>query len=80
MSRESLVFVVGAILFLFPFLGVPQDFKDVVTVASGVVLMVLGVILRRSSFLRSIENSRGERQGDMFTESRKIPDESQNAL
>ena len=75
MSRESLVFIIGIALFLFPFLGVPQDVKDVITIAGGIALMLLGVLLRRAAFLRSIENIHGEREADMFTES-KIPDET----
>jgi cytochrome c biogenesis protein CcdA len=73
MSRESVVFVIGIILFLFPFLGVPQDVKDIITIIGGALLIVLGIILRRAAFLRSIENVKGEREGEMFTES-KMPD------
>ncbi|MBX2866341.1 hypothetical protein KTR10_00040 [Candidatus Kaiserbacteria bacterium] len=75
MSRESLVFVIGIVLFLIPFLGVPQDVKDIVIVGMGIIVIVLGIVLRRAAFLRSIENGNGEKEGEMFTES-KIPEET----
>lgn len=69
MSRESLVFFFGLLVFLIPFLGLPRTFKDVGLFVIGGVLMLLGFMLRRSAFVRSIEKSSGERQADAFTES-----------
>jgi hypothetical protein len=69
MSRESLVFVFGLLTFLIPFLGLPRDFKEIGLLVIGGSLMLLGVMLRRSAYLRSIEKSSGERQADEFTES-----------
>jgi len=69
MSRESLVFVLGFLVFLVQFLGIPQDWKEIFFLGAGVALMVLGFILRRVAFLRSIENESGERASDAFAES-----------
>ncbi len=69
MSRESLVFVFGLLVFLIPFLGLPRNFKDIGLLVIGGALMLLGFMLRRSAFVRSIEKSTGERQADAFTES-----------
>lgn len=69
MSKESLVFIVGVIVFLLPFLGVPSSWKEYVFIVCGVVLMIAGFLLRRAAFLRSIEKDSGERQAEAFAES-----------
>jgi len=68
MSRESLVFVLGLIVFFTPFLGILWDSKKIILVISGTLLMVLGYSLRRSAFLRSIDTGNGERASDAFVE------------
>lgn len=75
MSRESLVFILGFLIFLVPFLGLPQDYKDVVLPIIGAFLMLVGFMLRRSAYLRSIERESGERQSDAFAESSSTPTE-----
>jgi len=72
MSRESLVFILGFLVFLVSFLGIPQDWKKIFFIASGVMLMILGFVLRRSAFFRSIEKERGEHESDVFSESVEI--------
>ena len=69
MSRESFVFALGILLFITPFLGIPNSYKEWVVIVSGIVIMFLGYSLRRSAFLRSISDDRGERRGDAFVES-----------
>lgn len=69
MSRESMVFLLGLVIFLTPFLGIPNDWKRVVFIGGGAVLMVLGYTLRRSSFFRSMDTGTGERKSDAFVES-----------
>lgn len=69
MTRESLVFSIGIIIFLTPFLGVPRDLKEYVFLACGMILMVVGFMLRRAAFFRSIERERGEHRSDAFSES-----------
>lgn len=69
MSRESFVLVLGFVVFLTSFLGIPKSWKEIVFIASGVLLMIAGYSLRRSSFLRSIDAGGGERKSDAFVES-----------
>jgi len=69
MTRESLVFSIGVIVFLTPFLGVPQGWKEYVFIACGVILMIIGFMLRRTAFFRSIEHEQGEHRSDAFSES-----------
>lgn len=68
MSRESLVFIIGLCVLVTPFLGIPRDWKDLVFIVIGVLLMIVGYMLRRSAFLREIENEQGERRSDAFVE------------
>lgn len=72
MSRESSVFLLGMLVFLTPFLGVPNDWKEKVFIVSGAFLMVLGYSLRRTAFLHSIDGGNGERKTDTFVESHRV--------
>lgn len=68
MSRESIVFTVGTLLLVIPNLGIPDSWKFYFLVISGVLLVVVGYSLRRTSYLRSIEKENGERAADSFVE------------
>ena len=69
MSRESLVLLLGCLVFFVPSLGIPEDWKDYLLVGSGMLLILLGFLLRRSSYLRKIDKGNGEIGTDSFTES-----------
>lgn len=73
MSKETLVFVVGVIVFFVPFLGVPSEYKKWILVVSGIALLIVGYSLRRRAFLLSIEHRSGERRADGFIESAVPP-------
>ena len=68
MSRESFVFLIGFIIFFTPFLGIPRDWKEWVSIVAGVLLMFVGYKLRRAAFLRSIMHESGEHRGNAFVE------------
>lgn len=68
MSRESFIFLVGFIVFLIPFLGIPKEWRYWMLIGIGTLLMLVGYSLRRSAFLRSIEHESGERRADAFVE------------
>lgn len=68
MSRESFVFILGLFIFLTPFLGIPGVWKEWVYIGGGVLLMGMGYSLRRSAFIRSLEDDGGGRRGDAFVE------------
>lgn len=69
MSKESLIILVGLLVFFTPSLGIPEDWKQYILLGSGVFLMLLGYILRRAAYLRSIDRGDGERGADSFVES-----------
>lgn len=68
MSRESLIFIFGLLVFVSPFIGIPRNIKDIGLMALGAGVMFFGFTLRRAAFLRSIENSHGERKDETFAE------------
>lgn len=69
MSRESIVFFLGIIIFILPHIGVPETWKVYGYALSGLVLMVVGYSLRQRAFIRSIETQAGgERDSDSFME------------
>ncbi len=76
MSKETLVFIIGALVFFTPFLGLPGEYKEWIFIFSGLILLISGYRLRRAAFLRSIERAGGERQSESFHESTvtEIPD------
>lgn len=69
MTREVLVSFLGLFVVLVPFLGVPRDVKDWIFVALGTGIVLFGVSLRHSRYIRSIAIARGELRGDAFSES-----------
>lgn len=76
MSRESLVFILGFLVFFTPFLGIPYAWKEWVFIGGGVILMFLGYKLRRSAFLRSIMNESGEHRSEVFVEHKHVPEQA----
>jgi hypothetical protein len=67
-SRESLVFLIGLILTVVPFLGVPESWRVGATVFLGVILVLIGYALRRAVYLRQIDRGNGERGNNSFVE------------
>lgn len=77
MSRESLVLLLGVIVFFVPALGIPDSWKLYILSGCGVVLAIVGYMLRRSAYLRSLDRGNGEKAADSFVESSK-KEESHN--
>ena len=79
MSRESLVLLLGLVVLFVPSLGVPELWKEYVLLATGVLLLILGYLLRRSAYMRKIDRGNGESGTDSFVESRpQLNEESVN--
>ncbi len=76
MSKESLVFVLGTIIFFTPFLGLPNEYKQIILTIAGVLLIITGYRLRRRAFMRSLEHESGERRSDAFVESAYVAPDS----
>ncbi len=69
MTRQTSVFLIGILLTIIPFLGVPQAWREYSIVFIGVVLILVGYGLRRDVFLSRIDRGNGERGTDSFVES-----------
>lgn len=69
MSRESLVLLLGLIIFILPLIGVAPEWKEYSQIVCGVLLVFLGFSLRRSAYYRKITRSNGEIGTDSFAES-----------
>lgn len=68
MSQESLIMLMGALVFATPFLGIPNAWKFWVLIVLGVLIAIVGYRLRRAAYLRSIETPHGERRANAFVE------------
>jgi hypothetical protein len=60
--------LLGLIVAFLPSFGVPSDWKVLVQVAAGALLVLVGYSLRRSMYLRTIDKGNGERGTDAFLE------------
>lgn len=52
MKKETLLLVVGLIVFFEPFLGVPTSWKNAISFAAGAVLVSVWLLLRERSRAR----------------------------
>lgn len=68
MTKESIVFFLGMVIFVVPHIGVPDSWKVYAYALSGLILMVVGYSLRQKAYIRSIEKENGERDTDSFVE------------
>lgn len=80
MTKESIVFFLGIVVFIVPHIGVPEVWKTYALATAGIVLIIVGYALRRKAYIRSIENVNGERDTDSFTENRGSRAKSEEKL
>ena len=68
MSKGTLTFLLGILLILLPYLGIPSVWKQYAYVGFGITLILLGYALRRAQYFREIDRGNGERGSDTFVE------------
>lgn len=66
--KETLVFISGILLTVIPFLGVPETWRQYAVMAIGVLLILIGYVLRRAAYLNRLDRGNGERGSDSFVE------------
>lgn len=71
MTKETLVFALGILLTLVPFLGIPEIWKQYAVAGAGVFLILIGYMLRRALYFVRIDQGNGERGDDSFVETTK---------
>lgn len=69
MTRESIIFLLGILLFFVPQLGIPADWKQYFYIGTSAILVIIGYTLRRREFLRRTAQANGEQANDSFAES-----------
>lgn len=79
MKSGTLVFLSGLLLVLLPYFGIPSLWKHYSYLGIGIVLILLGYIVRRRQFLDEIDYGNGERGTDTFVETTKDLFESSKA-
>ncbi len=68
MKKGTFIFLLGIILIVLPYLGMPTLWKQYVYVALGALLLIVGYALRRAQYLTDIDLGNGERGGETFVE------------
>ena len=68
MKKGTFIFLLGIILIILPYLGMPALWKQYVYVALGALLLIVGYALRRAQYLADIDRGNGERGGETFVE------------
>ena len=77
MSKNRIVFVIGSILFLIPFLGFPSSWKTFFSIVSGLILISLSLSnsIKRRMTIRNLQ-SKSEVASPVFVDSKKAEKES----
>ena len=66
--KETLVFLFGILLTIVPFVGVPELWRQYAIMGMGMLMVVIGYLLRRKLYLERIDHGNGERGEDSFIE------------
>lgn len=69
MSKGTLVFFIGIIIIITPFLGIPEVWRQYMIAGAGALLVLIGYMQRRELYLTRIDRGNGERGTNSFTES-----------
>ncbi len=57
MSKNKILLIISLVLVVLPFIGFPKNIEDIVTVALGVILLVLALLYVRSARMGHIEGT-----------------------
>ena len=68
MTKGTFVFLLGILLCLIPYLGIPSLWKHYIYIGLGVILIVVSYAIRRARYLSDIDRGNGERGGETFVE------------
>jgi hypothetical protein len=70
MTWEALIMLIGALVTLLPFLGLPLKWDNIILVVLGVVVIALGIMVRRRGLVRrSAIQAVQKTQGTTYVES-----------
>ena len=69
MRKATLIGLIGLLLIVLPFLGIPESWQTYGTAASGVLLLLLGYLLIRDRIYTETDMGNGERGNESYVES-----------
>ncbi len=68
MTKGTTIFLLGLLLILLPYLGIPLWWKQIMSIVTGILLLGIGYALRRSQFLATLDTESGTRMSETFVE------------
>ncbi|MBP9717225.1 MAG: hypothetical protein KBD44_00740 [Candidatus Pacebacteria bacterium] len=68
MSKGTIIFFFGIALMLIPSLGIPLEWKQYILSGMGVLLLLIGYIVRRADYFHTLESEDGVRTDETFVE------------
>lgn len=68
MTKGTVIFLLGLLIMLVPSFGIPALWKQLLSVAIGIILIAIGYSLRRSQYLATLEHDGVVRSADTFVE------------
>ena len=68
MNKATLTGLIGLLLIVLPYLGIPEVWKGYMVSGSGVVLLLLGYLFIRDRVYAESDYGNGERGNDQFVE------------
>lgn len=77
MTLDALIMLLGAFVALLPFLGFPVSWDSVILVICGVLVIFLGIIVRRRGLIRRIRAPR--KSASAYVESAPQPSSHETA-
>ena len=69
MTLDTMIMLAGSFVALLPFLGFPNSWDSVLLLIIGVLIVILGILVRRE---QNSESNSYVRNSDAFVESRPI--------
>lgn len=68
MSKGTLIFIFGIALMLIPSLGIPLLWKQYILSGMGLLLLLIGYMVRREDYFRTLESEGGVHTEETFVE------------
>lgn len=68
MRKAMFVCLMGLVVIVLPYLGIPNYVREYVLISLGTLLVLFGYLLMRDEILRRSDYGNGERGNDSFVE------------
>ena len=69
MNKAGFTGLLGLMLVVLPFLGIPDEWKVYGTVGAGAIIAILSYLIIRDRILRDMDMGNGERGNESYVES-----------